>query len=443
MAAVFTGVLLAYYAVLLRGGSTRSGELARLLWIFYFALGVMAIIGDVFGVIVPNFPENYPAILFLALCVLVGVTGFLGFRSSDVRHVILTVRGQGLIELILLGMQAFSILFFLPFALSSFAGDVGANRIELASKAEIFASYGIVNTIAGMGSHLFAFSMVMAFIRLSQPQGAGFNPLRATLLLIASLSYVIYILAYVGRDGSIYWLMTALLLYVVFRPQLRFRERRWIITAGSILGALVLLPIVIITIGRFAQGSGGLGEGFWEYFGAQIRNFSDYSSIYRPPTYGSMNFPIFWESLCPIFSESPCVDLDKIAPHIQAQYLAQGQPPWLFGTYVSDFVADFGFTGALLFLSGFALICHRACVGRNGAGQMTLARLLMVLFLFLTPYFGVFYFRFGIINSFLLINLLVITLVWVLQSLYPPDRLDLSSEVELGPPGHAGPQTFR
>ncbi len=54
-------------------------------------------------------------------------------------------------------------------------------------------------------------------MRLAQPRGQGRNVPRALLLILASLSYVIYILAYVGRDGVVYWVMTALAVFVVFR----------------------------------------------------------------------------------------------------------------------------------------------------------------------------------------------------------------------------------
>ncbi len=35
---------------------------------------------------------------------------------------------------------------------------------------------------------------------------------------------------------------------------------------------------------------------------------------------------------------------------------------------------------------------------------MTVARMLLVMFLFLVPYWGVFYFRFSIINGFIVVN---------------------------------------
>ena len=419
MAVIFCLGLLAYYVVFLRRKSGGRSALARLLWVTYFALGCAALLGTLTGSLDPVFDPSYPATLFLLLCILIGISGFLGFRSQDVQDVIAMVRGQGPIEVVLIGLQAFSIAFFLPFALGSLQGDAGANRLELSSTIDVLSSYGMTNTIAGMGSHLFAVSLVMAFIRLCQPKGEGYNLPRAVMLVLASLSYVIYILAYVGRDGSIYWLMTALLVFLIFRAQMPAALRRRIVVVGASLGGLVLLPIVAITIARFANSESGVGGGLWDYFGAQINNFSDYSSIDRPMTYGAMNFPLVKGAFCSTLGNIRCENWEDVKPFIFDHYFAQGMPPWLFGTYVSDFVADFGYTGTIALLIVFALLCHRACVGRDSQRRMSLSRILLIILCFLTPYWGVFYFRFGIINSFVLVNLVFIILVWGIQLIFP------------------------
>jgi oligosaccharide repeat unit polymerase len=273
----------------------------------------------------------------------------------------------------------------------------------------------LINTVAGMGAHLFAASLVMASIRLCQPKGEGYSVPRALALVFASMSYVIYVLAYVGRDGAVYWLMTAVLMFIVFRGQLPAKLRRRIALTGGILCGLVLLPVATITVARFANSDFGVGGSLLEYYGAQVHHFSDYASMERPRTNGAMSFPIFFRAYCSLTGTLGCEDWVDIQSYIFDQYLAQGKVPWVFGTYVSDFVADFGYIGALLFLTAFAFLCHRACVGRDHRGRLSVARLLLILFYFLTPYWGVFYFRFGIINSFLLVNLTFIFLVWMIQ----------------------------
>jgi len=98
------------------------------------------------------------------------------------------------------------------------------------------------------------------------------------------------------------------------------------------------------------------------------------------------------------------------------QYLNQGKEPWLFGTFVSDFVGDFGNAGALILISVFSIIC--AVVSDRIPGKaFSLARLLLTLLLYLVPFWGVFYFRFSISNGYIIVNLLFILFIAVLQGL--------------------------
>jgi oligosaccharide repeat unit polymerase len=433
VAVLFLAGLLAYYGVFFRKqGLARDGGLAKLLWFIYFALGVAALFVEVTNVLPAAYDPSYKAAAYLLGCILISVSGFLRFKPQDVSGVILTVRGQSLIEAMLIALQGFSIAFFSTFALSSIGGDVGANRLELSSKAEVLGSYGAINTVAGAGSHLFMISLVMACVRLCQNIAGGQALLRPFLLIAASLSYVVYVLAYVGRDGAIYWLMTALMVFLLFRRHMPVKTQRWIILAGSSISAMILVPIVVITAARFSTSEFGANWSLLEYFGTQINNFSDYASIDRPQTYGSMNFPLILQPYCSAFNGLSCENWETIKPYIFDQYLTQGQVPWLFATYVSDFVADFGYFGALVFISLFSVVCHLLCVMRDSNGFLSLSRLLLILLLFLTPYWGVFYFRFGIINSFLIVNVGFIFFIWMLQKLYVVDDTKNATQTAVG-----------
>jgi uncharacterized membrane protein YqaE (UPF0057 family) len=47
---------------------------------------------------------------------------------------------------------------------------------------------------------------------------------------------------------------------------------------------------------------------------------------------------------------------------------------------------------------------------------MTISRLLLILFLFLVPYWGIFYFRFGISNGYIIVNVVFVFLAWILDN---------------------------
>ncbi len=422
MATLFCFGLLLFWVFALRTRRGRGAELARLLWVMYFALGASAMVIAATDVLVPVYPPNYWSALFLLVSIAIGISGFLRFNAKDVGHVVATMRHQKLIESILIGSQFCAMIFFAPFAWMSLTGDAKENRLDLANKMELLGSFGLFNTFAGAASQLFAASLVLACIRIAQPAQGGQSLRRAGVLIAASLSYVVYILAYVGRDGVVYWLMTALAVFLIFRRHIPGQLRHKIVAIGATLGAVMLLPFMLITVARFADWDHGTAWSFLEYFGTQIHTFSDYSSLDRPMTLGIMNFPMFVSAGCSLVGLQ-CEDWNILKEFIFEQYLAQDKEPWLFGTYVSDFVADFGFAGTLVALSVFALICHFVCARRGGRQPLTLSRLLLIVFLFLTPYWGIFYFRFGIINGFIVVNLAFILFVRLLQGTQQNPRL--------------------
>ncbi len=415
MAALYCLAMVVYYVLALRRHFRGGMELARLLWVTYFALGCSALLIAVTGVLGPRFGPNYPAILYFLTCVLVSIAGFKHFNAVDIGISTLPLRSQSLIEGLLIVTQFYAIAFFLPFATSSLVGDVKENRLDLSAKMEALGSYGLFNTFAGAASQLFAASISLAFIRLAQPEGRGRNVPRAAMLLTASLSYFIYVLAYVGRDGVVYWTMTAALVFVMFRPLLPRRVKRSVIRFGLIVAMLLSIPFALITAARFIDSDTGILLSLADYFGSQLNNFSDYSSIERPLTLGIVNFPMFAERICRAVGGAGCENWADIKEVVFAQYLVEGKEPWLFGTYISDFVGDFGFVGALIFVVAISFASHRACAGRNARGEIGLARLLMIVFLFLIPYWGVFYFRFSIINGFIIVNVGFIVLVWAVE----------------------------
>lgn len=418
MAALFAAGLWLFYFAVLRRKTRRNSALARLLWLEYLFLALSGIFIAVTDVLRPVYDPNYLSTLFLLLCVLMSIAGFAGFRNQDVAQVFRSIRGQTTIENFLIVAQFIAIAFFIPFALSSLSGDANENRLQLADKMDELGSFGLLNTFAGAASQLFSSSLILAFVRLSSKEGRGRNVGRALILIFCSLSYVIYILAYVGRDGVVYWLMTAAMVFLVFRTHLSQADKRNILAFGSLLASLLMIPFLAITVSRFFDADLGGSWSLPEYFGAQIHHFSDYSSIERPLTLGIANFSMFINAGCSV-AGIECELWPVVKELIFDQYLAQGKEPWLFGTFVSDFVADFGYIGTFVFVLLFSLLCHWICTGYKPKRQLTLPRLLLILFLYLVPYWGVFYFRFSIINGYIVVNLLFILGIAVLQRAAP------------------------
>ena len=385
-----------------------------LLWSLYVALGLSGTFIALTGGIEPIFEPNYPATLFLLASVIISISGFLLFRTQNISLIFGAIRGQKIIENVLIFSQLCAMAYFLPFAISSLTGDANENRLFLSEKMETMGSFGLLNTLAGAASQLFSSSLVLAFIRLAPKSNQDRDIFRVLLLVFSSLSFVIYILAYVGRDGVVYWLMTAAMIFLIFRNHLDPVDRNKITLVGLLVTLIMLIPFGMITVSRFFDADQGAGWSFFEYFGAQIHNFSDYSSIDRPVTYGLQSFPMFVNGGCTVLGLN-CPSWVDMKDIVFQQYLDQGKAPWLFGTFMSDFVGDFGNLGALVLISGFSLVCASVCSSRISGKVFSLARLLLILFLYLVPFWGVFYFRFSISNSYIVVNLLFIFFVALLQ----------------------------
>ena len=416
MAALFVLGLSSYYWLVLR--RQKGAVLAVLLWFLYVTLGLSGVFIALTEGILPIFKPNYLSTLVLLIGITLSISGFLRFRVQNLSEIFGNIRGQKLIENFLICSQLLAIGFFLPFAISSLTGDPNENRLLLDAKIEVLGSYGMINTLAGAASQLFSVSLVLAFIRLASKKNQGHNSLRATFLVLSSFSYVIYILAYVGRDGVVYWLMTAVALYFVFRSHLGPVDKKRIIKFGIIGAVAVLVPFGVISVYRFADSDLSLGWSLFEYFGAQIHNFSDYSSIDRPITFGVQNFPMFVSGGCAVVGLD-CSSWANVRDVVFDAYLKQGKAPWVFGTFVSDFVGDFGNIGTLIILFIFSRFSSSVCAGGQSGHSYSFARLLLILFLFSIPYWGVFYFRFSIINGYIIVNLLFILFVALLQHRAP------------------------
>ena len=208
------------------------------------------------------------------------------------------------------------------------------------------------------------------------------------------------------------------MVYMVFRRHLAAADRKSVRSLGLVIGVLLLIPFFVITLSRFFDSGQSGVSSLFEYFGAQIHNFSDYSSIDRPITFGTQSFPVLANVGCSL-AGGGCDSWDAIREATFALYLDQNKEPWLFGTFVSDLVGDFGEIGTLLLIMAFSAVCFMIWPSRIRKSRITVARLLLILFLYLVPYWGVFYFRFSVANGYIVVNLAFILLVAVVQRLAP------------------------
>ena len=428
VSAIFTILMLGYYFFLLRRRRAQTYAFAFVLWAIYFAMGLIGIVGEVTNSISLVFPINIEAPLALFVVLAAFISAFLRFDERQLPS--LKFAWQSQIENGLVAIQVYSILFFIPFALDSLVGDPNLNRLLLIEKSNVLSSYGLLNTFATAGAQLFVPSMVLAFLRLSPTKVQGRNLPRAVILLLCSLSYVIYVLAYVGRDGVVYWIMMAGLFTTLFWKNLVKPVNLLFVRLIIVLGIIIILPLIYITISRFKDFEDGRSYGLLHYFGVQIVNFSDYCSMDRPVTLGALCFPFIFDNVHPLIYDNYKF-WDESRQILVWDSLSKGKEPWMFGTFLSDFTLDFTLGGALVISILLSALCAITCSQRFVKSPSTIPRFLLIVLLFQIPYWGIFYFRFAGVNSYLLNNVALIFVIYFLQCYSgtkkslrfgPPDR---------------------
>ena len=300
-----------------------------------------------------------------------------------------------------------SLLFYAPFAAIALAGDVGENRLFNAVLQEAFGSFGLINSFAALFANTFVLAQTFFFIRLSSSD-FGQSRMVSFLLLVSSLSYIIYTLAFVGRDGVILWSMTFVFQYLFFQKFMTKAKRKKIKRLGFLLITLAAVPFMVISVSRFGSTDKGTMWYLLNYFYQQTVNFNDQFQVEVPLQYGNFNFSVFhaffeWLGLTPSH-EIRIKDLFKY-------FNDKGVMPNAFSFWFGNILLDFGRLGSLLFFAAFAAVTRRSLSSLRRTGVFRFSDYVLFVLTYQIMYYGIFYFRYYSVNYYLLFCLLLIVLL--------------------------------
>ena len=294
-----------------------------------------------------------------------------------------------------------SLIFFFPFAMQNLSGDVRVNRMLNKDIIQVeLSGYGIINSLFSLFSSLFILSLLFAFINYA----AGPKHRRkAFLMLVSSFSFVFYILAYTGRDGVVFWLMSFIFIYLIMKDYLNKELQKNIKRLFLLIIPIVMVPFIIITIARFSSGVGLLWQ-IVSYMGQQIKNFNDVYLANASITYGRGAFPLFadWLSRLNLISGSNEAILEY---KFFSNYA--GVNTWVFKTYIGSFLNNFGKVGTvfiLLLLTYFSRKIFKKTIQNQ---TFNLSSMIIYILLYQNVLWGVFYFRFSLNNIYLVAMLLI------------------------------------
>jgi len=281
-----------------------------------------------------NVKSEMGAIIFI-LCYVLPIVPIMFFKENKLIYLKVPIGDLifKIFKIVCLG-SIVSIFFYLPRVYTLLQGDLGLNRSEV---SEDHSSFIIV-----------AFNIVFAFFAICYPiniicffygitTNIKFYNKFKWLFLIGSFSYIFRVLAFVGRDGPVFWGFVFICIFAVFVPFMNVKHIAnikkgflfFILIAGILLG--------LITISRFENYYDSIMLSVYDYIGQSFFNFSELFNSNMEPLGGILNFQLFSFDL---------ISRDQFISITDSNRLVG----WVFYGSLGSLYFDFGFWIFVLYL---------------------------------------------------------------------------------------------
>ena len=361
-----------------------------------FVIGVYVLMGFCASVLYTyyeyseKFSVKIEPIIFFSLCLCVSFYGISGHSDRYCSAIkIENTKILRSLELFQIVSSFAAFIFFMPFAIKAMTGNIGENRLELQSLTMEIGSYGVLNSIFSLVGNIFPISILLAFINFATI-GRGGSKIRANLLLFSSSIYIVYVLAYVGRDGIIYWLFTFIFFYLFFKDFVPKRKIKSIKKAALLIATPALFIFTLITLSRFSGEQKSEIFSLFDYAGSQIFYFCDQYSVNAPPMMGMMNF----SQIIELFSGLTGSEVNAFNRIEWYEYFTNVNViPWTFSTFIGSFLHDFGAWGTIVLLIIIAALTRLSIRKSRITGTINFTNILIFFLLVQIVLFGVFYYR--------------------------------------------------
>lgn len=297
-------------------------------------------------------------------------------------------------------LSYFSIFYFFPVAKAMLFVDIGnvaALRDMVARGEHPFISQSIFNTVAGTVASFFVLQILSFFLLLLIQKRISWE---AAIVLFSSFSYPLFVLAYLGRDGILFWFfsfMSYALLFYRYLPRNVVKKMKRLLVIAAVPFVVVFL---FITVGRFVVNgnSDGVLYPMLNYLGQGPINFAEfYYTDVRTMGWGANMFPLFFGAI------------DDIGYLLERYDIKT----WVFKTFISSIYMDFG--SVLTLLLGILLILLFRVLHKKDLSSHNLSISFLILFgLFFSIYSqGVFYFRqYNRIGNLFIIVMLLLAFIF-------------------------------
>ncbi len=299
--------------------------------LFYVAASICGVLTHIF--IEPNAYCTFLSVLFQSLCIFLFVYPIITYGKQEKKRAFRLLPDQRFkfLAYVLIALQMFTIAFFAGYVFNLLArGDLGQIRSEmLAGELDLGASLG--RTIAGVASYYYCFNILLFFYSLAFRKDSKWLLL---LLIITSTSRIFHSLTYMGRDGILFWILSFIFSYCIFKPYLRQESLKLIRKIALLVGGGAAVMIILISISRFGDSDTGVLASLISYFGQPLNNFGQLFDKFHEYTGTKSIFPL-------LYGESGSSGTDAIA-NSESFYIRYGFYSNIFFSFVGNMYKAWG-----------------------------------------------------------------------------------------------------
>lgn len=268
----------------------------------------------------------------------------------------------------------FSLIYQIPYAISAVSLGAVDTRLSLNVEGQSVLPETLATTIAVTVSSFYMIFIMLYFIAIKKSMNRFF----ILSMFVGGILYVVSSLCFMARDGALFYAISFVFVYSLFRFQLSNKQRNRFKIAIILVLTITCLIVASITIQRFYTDGDThrLIAGTVGYLGQQPYVFAE-TIVSQHKFYGlSLRLPLIQM----LFGSVKEISRTEVYE-------------WTFGTFLKDFYAISGWSSlwllSLLFTCFFGLIFIR----RKKYHPITFSIIIILYFHFMTT--GVFYFRLG------------------------------------------------
>ena len=342
-------------------------------------------------------------IVFLSVLILTRpLTSFEKRLHNDTRIVMINANKMKVLSLIIIFFSLFSIVFFSLQINKILNADFTTIRNQIMDGGNLYES-SVFSKIAIFGAYLSPISLFLYFYTLTISQFKVIGKL----LVLSSVSFILYTLNVAGRDGIIIWAFSFIGLICLFYPLLSksilAKQRKLII-----IGSIIVLPyFLLITIGRFGSDNKMDKDAIFsvfDYIGQQPYQLSDLTDKLNKVSYKGeprMIYPLL-VNVQNIILERKDASQSLARFELRSISMGYGLQTWCFPYYMGSFIVDVGISGLIIFslLLYFIFRVNLRIVDNS----FSISNLLICFSWYMIIIVGVFFFYYGqtVGNAFLL-----------------------------------------